>query len=137
MLKRIGSICIIRSQMEHTCIKYSIEGKQGCRYACKKFTCHDVNLWKQLYISIFMPHLEFTASVWNPFGKADISILKVQWRASKIPTRLNYFTNLLLVHSLEKQRVYRNAWRGKNIHRRLVTSFVILLSSGMSFSSTG
>ena len=55
----------------------------------KNFTCRDVDLWKQLYISLVRPHLEFASSVWNPYRQGDISILeKVQRRASKIPTRL-------------------------------------------------
>ena len=33
----------------------------------KKFTCRDVNLWKQLYISLVKHHLEFASSVWDSY----------------------------------------------------------------------
>ena len=76
----------------------------------KNFTCRDVDLWKQLYISLVRPHLEFASSVWNPYRQGDISILeKVQRRASKIPTRLKnlpYEERLKIwgITSLEERR---------------------------------
>ena len=76
----------------------------------KIFTCHNVDLWKQLYISLVRPHLEFAFSVWNPYRQGEISILeKVQRRASKIPTRLRdlrYEENLQKwgITSLEERR---------------------------------
>ena len=33
----------------------------------KNLNCRDVDLWKQLYISLVRPHLEFASSVWNPY----------------------------------------------------------------------
>ena len=55
----------------------------------KNFTCRDVDLWKQLYISLVRSHLEFASFVLNPYRQGDISILKkVQRCASKIPIRL-------------------------------------------------
>ena len=43
------------------------------------FTFRDVDFWKQLYINLVRPHLEFVSSVWNPDRPGDISILeKVQ-----------------------------------------------------------
>ena len=55
----------------------------------KNFTCINVDLWKQLYISLVRPNLEFASSVRNPYYHTDISILeKVQRRASKIPFKL-------------------------------------------------
>ena len=55
----------------------------------KNFACRDVDLSKQLYISLVRPHLEFASSVWNSYLQGDISTLeKVQRRASKIPTSL-------------------------------------------------
>ena len=70
--------------MEHTCIKYSIEGQQGM--LVKNFTCRDFDLWKQLNISLVRPHIEFASSVWNSYRQQDISIPEmVQRRASKFP----------------------------------------------------
>ena len=55
----------------------------------KNFSCRDDDLWKQLYLSLVRPHLEFASSVCNPYRHGGISILdKVQRRASKIPTNL-------------------------------------------------
>ena len=55
----------------------------------KNFNCRNVDLWKQLYISLVRRHLEFKFSLCNPYPHGDISILeKVQRRASKIPTKL-------------------------------------------------
>ena len=55
----------------------------------KNFNFPDVDLWKQLYISLVRPHLDFASSVQNPYRQGDIIILeKVQRRASKIPTKL-------------------------------------------------
>ena len=31
----------------------------------KTFSSRDLNLWKQLYVSLVRPHLEFASSVWN------------------------------------------------------------------------
>ena len=76
----------------------------------KNFTCRDVNLCKQLYISLVRPHLEFASSVWNPYRQGDISILeKVQRRTLKIPTKfkdLPYEERLKIwgITSLEERR---------------------------------
>ena len=52
----------------------------------KNFTRRDVDLWKQLYISLVKPHLELAYSVLNHFRQGDISILEeVQRSASEIP----------------------------------------------------
>ena len=59
--------------MEPTFIKYSIEGEQCIRYACEKLR-RDVDLWKELYISLIWPNIEFASSVWNPYLQEDISI---------------------------------------------------------------
>ena len=40
----------------------------------KNFSCRDVGFWKQLYISLVRPHLEFASSVWNPYLQGDISV---------------------------------------------------------------
>ena len=53
------------------------------------FTCRDVDLWKQLYISLVRLHLEFASSVWNLSLQGDISVLeKVKRHASIIPSSL-------------------------------------------------
>ena len=58
----------------------------------KNLTCRDFDLWKQLYISLVRPHLEFASSVLNPYRQGDISILeKVQRLASKIPIRIRIY----------------------------------------------
>ena len=55
----------------------------------KTFTCRDVELWKNLYISLVRPHLEFASTVWNPQTKGNIEALeKIQRRASKIPLKM-------------------------------------------------
>ena len=57
----------------------------------KTFTCRDVELWKNLYVSLVRPHLEFASSVWNPFTKGNIEALeRIQRRASKIPTEMRH-----------------------------------------------
>ena len=76
----------------------------------KNFACRDVDLSKQLYISLVRPHLEFASSVWNSYLQGDISTLeKAQRRASKIPS---YLKDLLYekrlkfwgIKSLEERR---------------------------------
>ena len=49
----------------------------------KNFTCRDVDLWKQLDISLLRPHLEWVSSVLNPYRQGDISILKKVQKISK------------------------------------------------------
>ena len=39
----------------------------------KNFTCRDVDLWKQLNISLVRPHRECTSSVLNPSHQGDIN----------------------------------------------------------------
>ena len=47
----------------------------------------DIGLWKQLYVSMVRPHLEYAFQVWSTFRVGVISKLeKVQKRATKIPT---------------------------------------------------
>ena len=52
----------------------------------RTFVGRDIGLWKQLYISMVRPHLEYAFQVWSPFRVGDISRLeKVQKRATEIP----------------------------------------------------
>ena len=52
----------------------------------KSFVRGDPTLWKNLYISLVRPHLEYVAKVWSPTKETYIgSIEKVQARATKIP----------------------------------------------------
>ena len=52
----------------------------------KNFTCRDVDLWKQLYISLVRPHLMFASAV-------HYLQEKVPRRASRIPTYLKDLPN--------------------------------------------
>ena len=55
----------------------------------RTFTSRDVDLWRNLYISLVRPHLEFASVVWNPYLRKDIDLIeRVQKRATKIPTEL-------------------------------------------------
>ena len=51
----------------------------------RTFYSRDRSLWRNLYVSLVRPHLEFTVQAWNPYLEKDIiKIEKVQIRASKI-----------------------------------------------------
>ena len=46
----------------------------------------DPGLWKDLYVSLVRPHLEYAVQAWNLFLEGDVKkIEKVQERATKIP----------------------------------------------------
>ena len=46
----------------------------------------DSHLWKNLYISLVRPHLEYAFQGWSPTKKKNIGLIeKVQSRANKIP----------------------------------------------------
>jgi hypothetical protein len=51
----------------------------------RTFEHFDLDMVKILYTTFVRPHLEFAASVWNPYAANDISLLeKVQRRATKL-----------------------------------------------------
>ena len=52
----------------------------------KAFENRDSHLWKNLYISLVRPHLEYAVQVWSPTKEMDIGLIeKFQARATKIP----------------------------------------------------
>ena len=49
-------------------------------------------LWKDLYVSLVRPHLEYAVQVWNPYLQGDIDkIERVQRRATRVPTGFEKF----------------------------------------------
>ena len=52
----------------------------------KTFESKDPKLWKELYVSLVRPHLEYAVHAWNPHLKDEIDkIERVQRRATRIP----------------------------------------------------
>ena len=59
----------------------------------RAFVSRDLWLWKDLYVSLVRPHLEYAVQVWNPRLEKDISrIENVQRRATRVPSRLRGLT---------------------------------------------
>ena len=60
----------------------------------RTFESREPRLWKDLYVSLARPHLEYAVQAWNPHLQVDIGkIERVQRRATMIPTgfvRLEY-----------------------------------------------
>ena len=53
----------------------------------KTFVSRDPKLWKELYVSIVRPHLEYAVQAWNPHLQGEIDkIESVQRRAISIAT---------------------------------------------------
>ena len=49
-------------------------------------------IWKDLYVSLVRPHLEYAVQAWNPYLQGDIDkIERVQRRATRIPTGFEKF----------------------------------------------
>ena len=75
------------------------------------FVNRDSHLWKNLYISLVRPHLEYAVQVWSPTKEMDIGLIeKVQARATKIPhsmRNLSYQMRLKRwgINRLEDRRV--------------------------------
>ena len=40
----------------------------------RTFICRDPGLWKDLYVSLVRPHLEYAAQAWSPFLEGDIKL---------------------------------------------------------------
>ena len=52
----------------------------------KTFESRDPKLWKELYVSLVRPHLEYAVQAWNPHLQGEIDkIERVQRRATRIP----------------------------------------------------
>ena len=52
----------------------------------KTFVSRDLGLWRDLYVSLVRPHLEYAVQVWNPYLKRDVERLEsVQRRATRVP----------------------------------------------------
>ena len=52
----------------------------------RTFESRDPGLWKDLYVSLVRPHLEYAVQVWNPHLQGDIDkIERVQRKATRIP----------------------------------------------------
>jgi hypothetical protein len=52
----------------------------------RTFESRDPELWKDLYVSLVRPHLEYAVQAWNPHLQGDIErIERVQRRATRIP----------------------------------------------------
>ena len=52
---------------------YSKEIEKDFWDGCEKLHLLRIDLWKQLYISLVRPHLEFASSIRNPYHQADIN----------------------------------------------------------------
>ena len=76
----------------------------------RTFVSREAGIWKQLYISMVRPHLEYAFQVWSPFLEGDISKLeKIQKKATKIPNKLKnmsyeYRLKALGLTTLEERR---------------------------------
>ena len=51
----------------------------------RTFESREPGLWKDLYVSLVRPHLEYAVQAWNPHLQGD-KIERVQRRATRIPT---------------------------------------------------
>ena len=73
-------------------------------------TSRDMNLWRQLYLSMVRPHLEYAVQVWSPYKLKNINeIERVQARATKVPTNLQQLPyekrlELMKITSLKERR---------------------------------
>jgi len=82
-------------------VDHGLEFRQQIRSATAKaysmigmlknaFVSRDVEIWKNLYVSMVRPHLEYAVSVWSPHLRKDIDALeKVQERVLRIPHELH------------------------------------------------
>ena len=53
----------------------------------RTFESRDPKMWKDLYVSLVRPHLEYAVQAWNPHLQADIDkVESVQRRTTRIPT---------------------------------------------------
>ena len=58
----------------------------------RTFESRDPGLWKDLYVSLVRPHLEYAVQAWNPYLQGDIDkIERVHRRTIRIPTGFEKF----------------------------------------------
>ena len=51
----------------------------------RTFESREPGLWKDLYVSLVRPHLEYAVQAWNPYLQGDIDKFeRVQRRATKL-----------------------------------------------------
>ena len=84
---------IISSNLKHTlqCNKAAAKASSIYGMLKKSIQSRSLPIWKLLYTTYIRPHLEFAATVWNPFLKDDISTLDaVQRKVTKTVTNLRH-----------------------------------------------
>lgn len=77
---------------EHTAKKVSKANKVEGTIK-KAFTALDADIFKQLYVALVCPHLEFANQVWSPYLVKGVEALeKVQQRATRILPNMKHLT---------------------------------------------
>ena len=58
----------------------------------RTFESREPELWKNLYVCLVRPHLEYAVQAWNPYLQGDIDkVERVQRRATRVPTGFEKF----------------------------------------------
>ena len=82
----------------------------------RSFTHLDGKMFKQLFISIVRPHLEYCASVWNPYLKKNIELIEnVQRRATKQVAGLSHMSYKDRLKSIDLPTLKYRRYRGDMI----------------------